>query len=163
MLSRGAGREGAIRAGLDALTGSLLSREWGREDGATLRIGRCLVDAGYVPDIVRDACRHSSHAAVLMPSRGVGIGAAARPIAEYDRTKGDRIGFNWYIPRGSARQFRFDSNAWKTFTAARLATALGDVGCLSLYGASPDEHRLIADHATAEVPIRTVGQGRAVD
>jgi hypothetical protein len=163
---RGAGREGAIRAGLVALTDSLLSRTWEREDGAAMRIERCLIDAGYVPDTVLDVCRHSTHAAILMPSRGVGIGAAGKPMSEYDRKRGDRIGFNWMIPKPTgqqaARYFRFDSNYWKTFIQARLATPLGDVGCLSLFGHSPDEHRLIADHLVAEVPIKTSGQGRTV-
>ena len=167
MLSPGAGREGSIRAGLDALTASLAGRVWEREDGAPMRLDRCLVDAGYVPDVVYDVCRHSPNAAVLMPSRGIGIGAASRPIAEYNRTQGDRIGYNWYIPklkdRCAIRHFRFDTNFWKSFTMARLSVALGDTGCLSLYGSNPDEHRLLADHCTAEVAVRTVGHGRSVD
>jgi hypothetical protein len=163
----GAGREGAIRAGLDSIGDALLSREFVREDGAVMRVGRCLVDSGYVPEVVHEACRRSPHAAVLMPSRGVGIAAKGRPIADYDRSKGDRIGFNWYIhrvtDRRSLRTFRHDVNFWKSFTAARLATAAGDVGCLSLYGKGPDEHRMIADHCCAETPTRTYGQGRSLD
>jgi phage terminase large subunit GpA-like protein len=166
-LYRGTGREGAIRAGLDVLTNSLMGRTWEREDGAAMRIERCLIDSGYVPAVVDDVCRHSIHAAVLMPSRGVGIGAAGRPMTEYDRTRGDRIGFNWLIPKATdqrlMRHFRYDTNFWKSFVHARLATPLGDTGCLSLFGRSPDEHRLIADHLVAEVPVRTSGQGRTVD
>lgn len=163
----GTGREGSIRAGLVELTDQMLSRDWPREDGAATRIGRCLVDAGYLPEVVVDVCRHSQHAAVLLPSRGVGIGAAARPISEYDRTKGDRIGHHWYVPRvtdrRASRHIRFDSNYWKSFVHARLATAIGDPGSLSLHGRDPDEHRLLADHLTAESPIRTSGQGRTLD
>jgi len=33
----------------------------------------------------------------------------------------------------------------------------------SLYGSNQDEHRLFADHCTAEVAVRTVGHGRTVD
>lgn len=164
---KGAGKEGAIRAGLEALTAELVSREWRREDGSILRINRCLIDAGYVPDVVYDVCLHSTHAAILLPSRGVGIGASSRPIAEYDRTKGDRIGHFWYIPkatdRRAQRHLRFDSNYWKSFIHARFATPLGDSGALSLFGHDADEHRLIADHLTAEIPIRTSGQGRSLD
>jgi phage terminase large subunit GpA-like protein len=163
----GGGKEASIRAGLDELTQSLLGREWEREDGAAMRIERCLIDSGYVSAVVEDICRHSIHAAVLMPSRGIGIGAAGRPMTEYDKHRGDRIGFNWLVPkttdRGAMRHFRFDSNFWKSFVHARLATPLGDAGCLSLFGRSRDEHKLIADHLIAEAPIRTSGQGRTVD
>lgn len=162
-----AGKEGNIRAGLDALTGALLARKFEREDGARMSIERCLIDAGYVGDVVQDACRHSVHSAVLLPSRGVGITASGRPMTEYDRNRGDRIGHHWLISKATGgkymRHFRYDSNYWKSFVVARLAVAQGDPGCLSLWGRDPGEHRMIADHAVAEFAVRTVGQGRAVD
>ena len=43
----GTGLEGALYAGLERLTGDLLGREWRREDGAALRIERCLIDANW--------------------------------------------------------------------------------------------------------------------
>ena len=81
----GTGREGAITAGLVALCGDYLAREWRRADWARLRIERCLVDAGYMPTVVYDACRRIGGA--MMPSKGVGIGAAHKPMAEYRRKK----------------------------------------------------------------------------
>ena len=39
----------------------------------------------------------------------------------------------------------------------------GDKGCLSLFGQKPAEHRLFADHVTAEYRVRTEGRGRKVD
>lgn len=162
----GAGREGAIRAGLVALTGELLGHECRREDGTVMRVGRCLIDAGYVPDVVYDVCRHSPHAALLLPSRGVGVGAVGRPMSEYQRRPGELHGHHWLIARTANRMgkhCRFDSNAWKTFVHARLATALGDPGCLSLYGHKPEEHRLLAEHLTAERPVRVTANGRTVE
>jgi hypothetical protein len=162
-----AGREGAIRAGLVELTNKLMSTEWRREDGAVMRIERCLIDCGYESGVVYDVCLHSPNAAVLMPSRGVGIGAAGKPVAEFDRHRGDRIGHFWWIPavtdRRAQRHFRFDTNYWKTFVHRRLAVALGDPTSLSFFGHDPEEHRLIADHTTAEAPIRTAGRGRVCD
>ena len=38
-----------------------------------------------------------------------------------------------------------------------------DKGCLSLFGQKPAEHRLFADHVTAEYRVRTEGRGRKVD
>lgn len=163
----GTGREGAIRAGLMDLTAALCSREFRREDGAVMRIGRLLVDAGYMPDVVYDVCAHSPHAAVLLPSRGEGIGASRLPISEYDRKRGDHIGNFWWIPKPgdkrAQRHFRTDTNHYNTFVHARFMTALGDPGSLSLWGHDQEEHRHFAAHCVAEVPIKTYGQGRCVD
>ena len=40
---------------------------------------------------------------------------------------------------------------------------MGDRGCLSLFGAKAEAHRLLADHLTAEYRVRTQGRGREVD
>jgi hypothetical protein len=40
---------------------------------------------------------------------------------------------------------------------------MGDRGCLSLFGDSPDPHRLSAEHATAEYRVKTEGRGQTVD
>jgi hypothetical protein len=163
----GHGIEAAIRAGLFDLTNELFSRQWEREDGAPLHITRGLVDAGYKWEVVTEFCRASPHAALLMPSRGIGIGAAGKPMTEYNRKLGDRIGFNWYIPKptdgAKSRHFRFDSNSWKSFVAARILLPVGDKGALTFYGESPEEHRMLADHLLAEKPTRTRGHGRDVD
>lgn len=165
-VSAGAGREGAILAGLTALADSLLGREWAREDGTVMHVGLCLVDAGFVPDTVYDFCRRSRYAAVLMPSRGVGIGAAGRPMSEYQHKPGERFGWNWLVTRTvnrAAQYVRFDSNHWKSFVHARLAVALGDAGALALYGRDAEHHRLFAEHVTAEAPTRVSANGRTVD
>jgi len=48
---RGAGREGAVQAGLDKLAGELLGRPWERTDGAALHVERMLIDSGYLPAV----------------------------------------------------------------------------------------------------------------
>jgi hypothetical protein len=57
----------------------------------------------------------------------------------------------------------FDTNFWKTFVHARLAVPMGDRGCLSLFGDKPEQHRLLAEHLTAEYRVKTEGRGRTVD
>jgi phage terminase large subunit GpA-like protein len=162
----GAGRVGAIRKGLDALADDILSREYVREDRVVMRVGRCLVDAGHEPDVVYDFCRSSSHAAILMPSLGAGIGAKNKPMLEYARKRGDQMGWNWYIPppiRGrSGRYIRFDTNHWKRFVHDRLAVAVGDDGCLTLWGKSATRHTMFAEHLTAESPTTVTANGRTV-
>jgi len=168
-VAKGAGLEGAIYAGLEALTGQYLEREWRRDDGAMVRIDRCLIDAnwGTSTDVVYQFCRQSRHAAVLLPSHGRFVGASSIPFSEYKRKRGDRVGHNWRIPnvqgRRAVRHVVFDSNYWKSFVHARLAVPMGDKGCLSLFGRDPETHRLLADHLTAEYRVKTEGRGRVVD
>ncbi len=61
------------------------------------------------------------------------------------------------------RHVEIDTNFWKTFVHERLATAVGDPGCLSILGRKAVEHRLFAEHLTAEYRARTKGRGRTVN
>jgi len=63
----------------------------------------------------------------------------------------------------SHRTLLFVTDYWKSFIYARLAVAMGDHGCLSLFGDKPDLHRLLAEHLTAEYRVKTQGRGRTVD
>jgi hypothetical protein len=163
------GLEGAIYAGLEALTADLLGRPWQRDDGADLRIERCLIDAnwGSSTDVVYQFCRQSAHAGIVLPSHGRFVGASSQPFSEYKRRPGDRIGFNWRMPnvqgKRAVRHALFDTNFWKSFVHARLAVPMGEKGCLSLFGDKPDSHRLFAEHLTAEYRVKTEGRGRTVD
>lgn len=164
-----AGLEGRIYGGLDKLTSELLARTWRRFDGVEMRIERCLIDAnwGASTSTIYQFCRQSPHSAVLLPSHGRYVGASSVPFDQYKKRTGERIGHNWRIPsvRGTRaiRHVTFDSNYWKSFVYARLAVPMGDAGCLSLFGNNPEQHRLFADHVTAEYPVRTKGRGRELD
>jgi len=164
-----AGVEGAIYAGLEALTGDYLARQWRRGDGAMVKIDRCLIDAnwGQSTDVVYQFCRQSASSAILLPSHGKYVGATSTPFSEYKRKRGDRIGHHWRIPNVQGRrQVRYvlvDTNYWKSFVHARLAVAMGDRGCLSLFGRKAEEHHLFAEHLTAEYPVRAEARGRVVD
>ena len=169
MASPGAGLEGSIYKGLEQLCGELLTKTFHREDGAELRVVRCLIDAnwGQSTDVVYQFCRQSAHAAVLMPSHGKYVGASSVPFSDYRRKKGDQVGLHWRIPNVTGqRQVRhvlIDTNYWKTFVHARLATATGDPGSLSLFGRDAARHRLFSEHLTAEYRIKTVAGERTVD
>ncbi|MBX3497761.1 MAG: phage terminase large subunit family protein [Parvibaculum sp.] len=164
-----AGIEGAIYAGLERLIEGTVAREWRRDDGAMVRIDRCLIDAnwGSSTDVVYQFCRQSPHAGVLMPSHGRYVGASSIPFSDYKRKRGDRVGLNWRIPVGTGkrtvRHVVFDTNYWKSFTHARLAVPMGDPGCLSLFGSKAEAHRLLAEHLTSEYRVKTQGRGRSVD
>ena len=163
-----AGFEGALYAALSALTDECLGREWEREDGAVLKIERALVDAnwGQSTDVVYQFCRQSSHAGVILPSHGRYVGASSKPMTEYRKQQGDRLGFNWMIPnvagKRAIRHVIYDTNYWKSFIHARLAVPVGDKGSLTL-GRIPGAHQLFAEHLTAEYRVKTQGRGRTVD
>ena len=116
------------------MTEDYLGREWKRDDGAMLRIERCLIDAnwGSSTDVVYQFCRQSAHSVVTMPSHGRYVGASSVPFSEYKRKRGDRVGHHWRIPntvgRRQVRHVLIDTNYWKSFVHARLAVAMGDRG-----------------------------------
>ncbi len=164
-----AGFEGGLYAALTELTEDCLGREWEREDGAMLKIERALVDAnwGQSTDIVYEFCRRSAYAGIIMPSHGRYVGASSKPMTEYRKQPGDRLGFNWMIPnvagKRAIRHVIYDTNYWKSFIHARLAVSVGDNGSLTLYGRLPGIHQLLAEHLTAEYRVKTQGRGRTVD
>jgi phage terminase large subunit GpA-like protein len=132
-----------------------------------MRLERLLVDQGYSTDTIYQFCRQSKHAGVVMPSKGMGIGAKSEPMREYKKKPGDRTGLNWRIPavKGgrTVRTCLHDTNYWKSFIHARLCVAMGDRGCLSLFGEKPYQHRLFAEHICYEYRTRTMGRGRELD
>jgi hypothetical protein len=161
----GSGREAAIHSGLEVLCDGLLGGEWSREGGTVMKVERCLVDSGFSPDLVYNFCRTSKHAAVLLPSRGLGIGANKAPLAEWTLKEGERRGWYWVIAPTLSRTnrvVRFDANHWKTFAHDRLSVPKGDRGGLTLHGQTPEIHRLIAEHLVSEAPVLATAAGRTV-
>lgn len=160
------GFEGSIRAGLNDLVTSILTRRWaGVIPESEYAVEKLLIDAnwGDSTDIVYEFCRTSPFAALVVPSHGKFVGASSIPFAEYKRKRGDVFGHHWYIPsmmgKRAIRHILIDTNYWKTFVSARLATRLGDAGCFSIYGNDPLYHQLLAEHLTAEYYIPTEAKG----
>lgn len=162
-------REGRWIAGYESITNNLVLYNWNTEDGRTMKIDRVLIDyadADAKPTIETFILR-SRTPGVFLAYQGIGITAARRPMSEYPRKNGDRLGLNW---RTRARMnerpipvLQSDTNFWKSFVRARLAMPAADAGALTFYGDDPQEHRLIAEHLTAEFSVRTEGHGRTVN
>lgn len=164
----GSGLEGSIYEGLEKTALALLGRDWQREDGATMRIERCLIDAnwGLSTDTVYEFCRRSQFASVVMPRWGKSIGATATPFDRWAKKPGERHGFKWIIQRANKRNINHvlvETNGWKSFTASRLRTPVGDKGAVTFFGRPGTDHRMLVEHLTAETCIRAEGQHGTFD
>lgn len=163
---KGMGAEAAIFAGMKELTEDLVTRSWVRTDGVSMKLDRLMVDSGDNTATVYSFTQQTPHAAIIQPSKGRGVSAANVPFSDFIRKPGERLGDGWLIkPVASNRAIRlteYDTNHWKTFVQLRLATNIGDAGSLTLFKATHYDHRLIAEHITAETPVRTEGRGRAL-
>ncbi len=157
---------GQIREALDASTEDLLAREWKREDNATFRIEKCAIDSNFETDAVYEFCRRSKHPQIVIPSNGSYYGPNVQAIGDRKKKAGERLGLNWYIPVASGnrvvRKVVFDSNFWKSFVHARLRVPSTDRGSLTFFGNSPQLHRMVSEHLTAEYRAKATGK-REID
>lgn len=157
------GKKERVLAALMALTKQLVNREFRIENGGVVKIGRILIDAGYLPELVDKVRRKYS---IVMPSRGVGIKAGNKPMAEYAKRPGERHGDNWLLTRATSahpRTCRFDTNHWKTQMLDAWQTLDGATGALTIWGTARTNHALYASHiAESEYFVETEGYGRKV-
>jgi len=164
-----AGMEGALYAGLKDLIDPALDASYRREDGAHLKVGRCLIDAnwGQSTDVIYQYCRQTHHTGNVFPAHGIYLGASSQPFTTRQKKKGEKVGLHWRMTTSSGRhRVRYivvDTNFWKSFVCARFGVAMGDPGSLSLYGREKEDHRILVDHVMAEYCVKTVARGREVD
>ena len=164
------GPEGAIHAGLRDLVTLQLARKFYNEIGDELIVGRCLVDAnwGEMTDVVYQFCRNGSdYSDKIYPSHGKYFGASSVALSDLKGQQGDRIGTHWKIPADAGKRHKrhvlIDTNYWKSFAHSRLAAAVGDPACVTLFGENPRSHLLLSEHLTAEYRVKTIAKGRTVD
>lgn len=162
--ANGAGFEAALNHGLEQLTQLLFAKDWPREDGTAMRISQMMIDAnwGKSTQTVRTFAKRSPFAGLILPSHGRGIGASSPALNDKGKARGDRLGLNWRINQVQGqRSVTYDTNYWKTFTAARLRLATGDPEAIVICAG---DHDMLWDHLTNEYPVRTESaRGRVVD
>lgn len=158
--------EGNVYRALNEFVEAKMKTDYTREDGAMMKIERCLIDAnwGESTESVYSYCQGSDFSAMLLPSHGRGITAAQCPMSRYRRKKGERIMHDCVITSGGTarRHVNIDTNSWKSFFQARLITPVGEKGSFTVYGGPRTNHELLADHLTAEYFTVTSGQGRTI-
>jgi hypothetical protein len=155
-------------AALEAICHHLLGRDWPDEDGRAHRASLVLIDAGYgeSTDTVFDFCKRSAWKDRVLPSRGKGLGAKTRPMSDWPKEPGDKIGPDWRMRTNRARRQKevvMGVNFWKSFVAARLTAPMGGPGCLMLPGSEPSAHEMLAAHLTAEKRVVVSTNDRTVD
>ena len=141
-----------------------------REDGSVIHVEKILIDSGYETAAVYDFCRRSEHASLVLPYKGIGIGAANKPMSEYPNKKGDKSGLGWRVPakpagvRTGVRLVLGDPNMWKSKAAIGLCKSVHERGSITLYGKPPSPmHDLFFDHLMGEFKVATNGRGRDVE
>lgn len=162
--------ESRLASGLNELAVELASAKWIRPDGAELPISRTLVDANWgasTDTVYQWAASPSGRQVAAIPSHGRYVGASSNPMAEWTKKPGDLTGQAWKVPAlASGRQIRhcvWDTNHWKTFVAGRLLLPVSAPGALTIFGDQSDDHRMLADHLSAEFRVATTARGRTVD
>jgi len=163
----GTAEDAWLLAGLTEATGAILGRVFQREDGASLRVAKLLIDAhwGQKTELVKAFCRrHVQSWTIVCASIGQYVGASSKPYHEYRPEPGAMAGHRWRVPppRAGDRYVLIDVNWWKTCAAGRLMMAPGTPGSWLLFGRDAEAHRLFADHCTAETPVETTAKGRTV-
>lgn len=134
--------EGRLFHGLADLLTILKGRVYYMEDAAaTSRIDRVLVDCGWKPETVENAIR-ATDARLVVPCKGVAIGASRSPMRQWPRRVG-RV-FGWHIidektANFSLRTILVDVNYWKTKIHEAFGLSPGESGALSLFSRSQRE------------------------
>ena len=165
-LSRAHGQnvEAAIAAGLEHVAAAILDREFAREsDDAVLRVNQLFIDANWAQTqgVVRDFARRSKYGPRILPTHGRFVGASGQTISDKAPDRGERVGSNWRTSTiQRQRHVLYDTNAWKTFVAARCKLPTADPHALTVHAGN---HEMLAEQMSSEVPVRVESKMRAVD
>jgi hypothetical protein len=142
-----------VFAALEAFAPSVLGREYFRPDGSSLRIGRGLIDAGWLSDVVVQYLLRSQYSGIVYPSKGVGRSATQVGIARWAMRAGERKGHHWRLTITQEKRqqlFQFDPDTWKSFVHSAMTVPLGGPTALTLFGKSPGPHAMIGEHIASE-------------
>lgn len=144
-----------LYAALEVLTTELFERDFPREDNnGVTRIGKIVIDAGYLADVVFRFCKESKYSAMLFPTQGAGKHNMPNPNKR--ATGGARWGEDYFVPPPGRRPVRHaivDGNAWIQKVHNAFLAPKGAAGAWLLFNESPAEHRCFVDHLVSEEPV----------
>lgn len=163
--------QGAVEAGLIELLRTLRTGPWVREDRTLQAMELVLVDwsDGDMADVVAKVCRMEEFLGWAMPAAGRGIGPERAPMDTFKVREdlGEKLGFHWLTKRHQKRAISaatVDANFWKSYAANALSCPPSSRTAIVFSGEEHADHRLAADHLTAEVgtPLTSDKNGRKV-
>lgn len=143
---------GQIYGALERLTADLVGRDWTREDGTRLRLGRIVIDARYEPDTIYKFAKQSPHRDIIVPAVGVAGSKLYMDKRPTDGTKHGPTGDYKLLPAGArpVRHIALDSARWISRVTSWLKTPIGSAGALTVFEGTRDDLRLFAEHCCAE-------------
>ena len=155
-------KDARVRQGLEYLAGELTQRVWSFEHDPlfTTQIDRLLIDSRYLHRAVDGALRNLRNNGVIRPAMGIGITENKKPINNWPKKDGRKIGHYWIDDRPARRTFRTvtaDVNYWKGQVHDAFALEAGDRGGLTLWGKSGEKHRMFSEHCDAESVVAVQG------
>lgn len=146
-----------LYAALDAAITELVEKQFQREESTEIvRIGKIVIDAGYLPDVVFRFCKESKYSAMLFPTQGATASKMPNPARK--TTGGARWskGEDYYVPPPGRRPVRYavvNSPAWIAKVHNGFMTPKGAAGAWLMFDAPTAEHRCFIDHLVSEDPI----------
>ena len=139
-----------------------LLRPWFAQDGTVREIDLLLKDwsdGDHKPRIESQVLA-SSQRSRIKPSKGVTAKPGRQPVHAWGDPKKDRQdGRHWLERREQPPHVLFNANEFKSLALRRLQTVIGAPSCALLPGDDPNRLQLLAEHLTAEKPIRIVFDG----
>jgi hypothetical protein len=138
------------KAAIRDLFARLFDQDFEREDGGILRLSIGGIDANDFTATVKDAIRLAGLRGKLWPMHSRSF-RNRMPLNEERKRDGDVIGDNWRKRQpatGNMRYITYDTDLWKTHHRDRLLMPPESPGSLTWF--KNREHRMLADHHTAE-------------
>jgi len=146
-----------LYAALDAATTELIKMELQREESPEIvRVGKIVIDAGYLPDVVFRFCRESKYSAMLFPTQGATASKMPNPARKTSGGARWSKGEDYYVPPPGRRPVRYavvNSPVWISKVHNAFMTPKGAAGAWLMFEAQHAEHRCFCDHLTSEDPI----------
>ncbi len=154
-------RAARISAGVAQTIQLLFAKNFGG-----LALSMVFIDSGFEAKAVYDIVNRSSFRSLLRATKGRGIGAAGKPMNEFRKAQGDRVGDNWrqeFEHRIKGQLVMYCTNSWKSRIAEGLLAPPGAAAAIYLPGNALLEHRLLTIHLLSEYRVPTFGHGRRVE
>ncbi len=161
----GGDENAVIYSALTDLGNKLAGATYRKLDGTEIPFGRWCVDIGYRPTPITAYAEQSEFRNVIALTRGVGVTATMDPFSDAERARKWKTSHGhwfWKDGPGPARKVRFDANHWKTRIHRALRLPANSRGSIQLFKASPQIHRMLADHLRAEKASKVEAKGRTV-